>query len=105
MHPMRAILPPMVRLNLRHERSDAREISRAVQRGSVFLQQSELRKWPYGSFESSGLSELVAQLVEQRPFKAWVVRSNRTELTTPWPRFPSAQVNRSNIGPAAAIAA
>ena len=27
-------------------------------------------------------SEPVAQLVEQRPFKAWVVRSIRTGLTT-----------------------
>ncbi len=35
-----------------------------------------------GSFEEAALNELVAQLVEQRPFKAWVVRSNRTELTT-----------------------
>ena len=30
--------------------------------------------------ESSGP---VAQSAEQRPFKAWVVRSNRTGLTTP----------------------
>ena len=35
-----------------------------------------------GSLESAALNELVAQLVEQRPFKAWVVRSSRTELTT-----------------------
>ncbi len=33
------------------------------------------------SLEIAALNELVAQLVEQRPFKAWVVRSNRTELT------------------------
>ena len=33
------------------------------------------------SFEEAALNELVAQLVEQRPFKAWVVRSSRTELT------------------------
>ena len=38
------------------------------------------------SFERAALNELVAQLVEQRPFKAWVVRSNRTELTILWPR-------------------
>jgi hypothetical protein len=29
----------------------------------------------------AGGNEPVAQLVEQRPFKAWVVRSNRTGLT------------------------
>ena len=34
------------------------------------------------SLELAALNELVAQLVEQRPFKAWVVRSSRTELTT-----------------------
>ena len=52
------------------------------------------RSWPGGqhalfeqqdhrcvSLELAALNELVAQLVEQRPFKAWVVRSNRTELT------------------------
>src|SRR5579862_1946614 len=60
--------------------------------GAVFLHRTELGKWSYVSFEDSGLSELVAQLVEQRPFKAWVVRSNRTELTThrpclPYPKF------------------
>ena len=33
------------------------------------------------SFVEVALNELVAQLVEQRPFKAWVVRSSRTELT------------------------
>ncbi len=33
---------------------------------------------------SSGSSrELVAQQVEQRPFKAWVLGSNPSELTTP----------------------
>ena len=35
-----------------------------------------------GSLEEAALSELVAQLVEQRPFKAWVVGSIPTELTT-----------------------
>src|SRR5580693_9400868 len=35
-----------------------------------------------GSLEQAALNELVAQLVEQRPFKAWVVGSNPTELTT-----------------------
>ena len=34
------------------------------------------------SLEEAVLNELVAQLVEQRPFKAWVVGSNPTELTT-----------------------
>src|SRR5512146_2044638 len=34
------------------------------------------------SFESAALFELVAQLVEQRPFKAWVLGSNPSELTT-----------------------
>ena len=35
-----------------------------------------------GSLEQAASDELVAQLVEQRPFKAWVVGSNPTELTT-----------------------
>jgi hypothetical protein len=35
-----------------------------------------------GSLEQAALNELVAQLVEQRPFKAWVVGSIPTELTT-----------------------
>ena len=35
-----------------------------------------------GSLKEAALSELVAQLVEQRPFKAWVVGSIPTELTT-----------------------
>ena len=35
-----------------------------------------------GSLEEAALNELVAQLVEQRPFKAWVVGSIPTELTT-----------------------
>ena len=43
----------------------------------------ERRIHPCVSLDSAALNELVAQLVEQRPFKAWVVRSNRTELTTP----------------------
>ena len=34
-----------------------------------------------GSLEEAALNELVAQLVEQRPFKAWVVGSIPTELT------------------------
>ena len=45
-----------------------------------------------GSFEGAALNELVAQLVEQRPFKAWVVGSIPTELTTqaaiPRPKTP-----------------
>jgi hypothetical protein len=36
----------------------------------------------YGSFELAALNELVAQLVEQRPFKAWVLGSIPSELTT-----------------------
>ena len=39
------------------------------------------------SLESAALNELVAQLVEQRPFKAWVLGSIPSELTTPWPRI------------------
>ncbi len=35
-----------------------------------------------GSLKEAVLNELVAQLVEQRPFKAWVVGSIPTELTT-----------------------
>ena len=42
----------------------------------------ELCAWPCGSFERAAVNEPVAQLVEQRPFKAWVVRSIRTGLTT-----------------------
>ena len=34
------------------------------------------------SFETAVLNELVAQLVEQRPFKAWVLGSSPSELTT-----------------------
>ena len=34
-----------------------------------------------GSLEEAAINELVAQLVEQRPFKAWVVGSIPTELT------------------------
>ena len=37
---------------------------------------------PYGSLELAALNELVAQLVEQRPFKAWVLGSIPSELTT-----------------------
>jgi hypothetical protein len=42
-----------------------------------------LRRRSYGSFEEAALNELVAQLVEQRPFKAWVLGSSPSELTTP----------------------
>ena len=38
---------------------------------------------PCVSLETAVLNELVAQLVEQRPFKAWVLGSNPSELTTP----------------------
>ncbi len=34
------------------------------------------------------MNELVAQQVEQRPFKAWVLGSNPSELTTPPGRGP-----------------
>ena len=34
-----------------------------------------------GSFEEAAWNELVAQLVEQRPFKAWVLGSSPSELT------------------------
>jgi hypothetical protein len=37
----------------------------------------------YVSFELAAFRELVAQLVEQRPFKAWVLGSSPSELTTP----------------------
>src|SRR6185437_16937420 len=46
------------------------------------------------------LSELVAQLVEQRPFKAWVLGSNPSGLTTHkkitvfFPAFPASLVRR-----------
>ena len=39
-------------------------------------------------FPANG-QEPVAQLVEQRPFKAWVVRSNRTGLTIQNEWFPT----------------
>src|ERR1700690_1762569 len=35
-----------------------------------------------GNFEGAALNELVAQLVEQRPFKAWVLGSSPSGLTT-----------------------
>ena len=41
-----------------------------------------------GSLKIAALSELVAQLVEQRPFKAWVLGSIPSELTTPGRRAP-----------------
>ena len=36
---------------------------------------------PCDNLESAALNELVAQVVEQRPFKAWVLGSNPSELT------------------------
>ena len=39
-------------------------------------------KPPCDNFESAVLNELVAQLVEQRPFKAWVLGPSPSELTT-----------------------
>ena len=42
----------------------------------------KLYAWPCGSFERAAVNELVAQLVEQRPFKAWVLGSIPSELTT-----------------------
>jgi hypothetical protein len=43
-----------------------------------------------GNFETAALYELVAQLVEHRPFKALVLGSSPSELTTPSGRdFPS----------------
>ena len=36
---------------------------------------------PCGSLDKAVLNELVAQLVEQRPFKAWVLGSSPSELT------------------------
>jgi hypothetical protein len=44
---------------------------------------------PCDNLEQAVLQELVAQLVEQRPFKAWVVGSSPTELTTLSDRVPS----------------
>ena len=50
------------------------------------------------------MNELVAQLVEQRPFKAWVLGSNPSELTTPpgrgahppfFPRRPRMDTNEA----------
>jgi hypothetical protein len=62
----------------------------------------ERQNHPCVSLEIAALNELVAQLVEQRPFKAWVVRSNRTELTTPG-RVPQLRIVKkyplgSNLG-------
>lgn len=34
------------------------------------------------AYIKTNLAEPVAQLVEQRPFKAWAVRSNRTGFTS-----------------------
>lgn len=44
-----------------------------------------LPRYRYGSLEEAVLNELVAQLVEQRPFKAWVLGSSPSELTTVLP--------------------
>jgi hypothetical protein len=38
---------------------------------------------PCDNLELAVLNELVAQVVEQRPFKAWVLGSNPSELTMP----------------------
>src|ERR1039458_3791483 len=43
----------------------------------------ERQNRPCDSLERAALNELVAQLVEQRPFKAWVLGSSPSELTTP----------------------
>src|SRR5580704_6011100 len=55
-----------------------------------------------GSLEEAASNELVAQLVEQRPFKAWVVGSNPTELTTQaansLPQTPSRALLRRQPG-------
>ena len=45
------------------------------------------------------LDEPVAQLVEQRPFKAWVVRSNRTGLTIPQIFVPGCTTGLSSLSP------
>jgi hypothetical protein len=42
-----------------------------------------LQDRPCGSLDRAALNELVAQLVEQRPFKAWVLGSIPSELTIP----------------------
>jgi hypothetical protein len=42
----------------------------------------------YDNFDVAAFCELVAQLVEQRPFKAWVLGSSPSGLTTPFGRFP-----------------
>ena len=67
------------------------------------------RSWPGGqhalfeqqdhrcvSLELAALNELVAQLVEQRPFKAWVLGSSPSELTT----LPAAASHSNGIGSA-----
>jgi len=64
--------------DVRHDRTqDHPRPSEPAPRRSLPRQQHNLCV----SLESAALNELVAQLVEQRPFKAWVVRSSRTELT------------------------
>jgi hypothetical protein len=40
--------------------------------------------------------ELVAQLVEQRPFKAWVLGSNPSELTTLDPQGHPSEILMTN---------
>ena len=45
----------------------------------------------------AALIELVAQLVEQRPFKAWVVRSNRTELTISFRSLAAISLKTSHV--------
>jgi hypothetical protein len=61
--------------------------ARNRKKSSDFVSRSPRRsaqKTPrYVSLNKAALNELVAQLVEQRPFKAWVLGSNPSELTTP----------------------
>ena len=56
-------------------------------------QAGRCRQHFYGRLKGAAFaSELVAQLVEQRPFKAWVLGSNPSELTTQNQSLPARRV-------------
>jgi hypothetical protein len=53
-----------------------------------------LKEWPQRRRSPEQSRELVAQLVEQRPFKAWVLGSSPSELTTQ----PQSAIHGTNPG-------
>jgi hypothetical protein len=54
---------------------------RNIPRGSSARISAKRQFRPCGTLNRAALNELVAQSVEQRPFKAWVLGSNPSELT------------------------